>query len=48
MEFRERGEVKVRVEAGPALGIGELGDRLGRQMRWGRPLVAPLIKKYIN
>ena len=22
--------------AGPALGIGELGGRLGRQMRWGR------------
>ena len=31
--------------AGPAIGIGELGHRLGRQMRWGRPLVAPLISQ---
>ena len=30
----------VRVRAGPAIAIGELGDCLGRQMGWGRPSVA--------
>src|SRR4029434_9243945 len=32
----------IAMEPGPAIAIGELGDCLGRQMGWGRPLVSPL------
>ena len=37
-----------RLNAGPAIAIGELGDCLGRQMGWGRPLVSPLDLLPIN
>src|SRR4029434_126039 len=33
---------KMVFNAGPAIAIGELGDCLGRQMGWGRPLASPL------
>ena len=39
---------KVTYQAGPAIAIGELGDCLGRQMGWGRPLGSPLDLLPIN
>ena len=38
----------TELHPGPAIAIGELGDCLGRQMGWGRPLVSPLDLLPIN